>query len=342
MGRARRTGLDLGGGLGRGGACRRGLVRVGRPGLRGRGRTRGTLEEAKGRAFTVGQGHFHLGCQDRGRVDDLDLLLAHVEGEQIEQVGVAGRGERAEDAPVFLVAGQGADLAQARDVAEQLGDAVGVARVFQRADVDLQLACGRGGLACRGGGRCECDDGSGGDRSGRGRHRGGRGHRFELGLVLALCQHGDAGHQRVGRRGIGAAALVARQQQAQRVRRFEQHVHHRRVGLEFVAAQLVQQRLHLVREFGHVGEAEGGATALDGMGAAEDRVELLVVGLLHVQLQQHLLHLVQVFAGLFKKDLVELAQIDVVTEMLAVVHHFTHGGLLACVACVLVGRPFSG
>jgi hypothetical protein len=46
------------------------------------------------------------------------------------------------------------------------------------------------------------------------------------------------------------------------------------------------------------------------VGAAEDRVQLLVVGRREVDAQQHLLHVVEVLAGLFEEDLVELAQVD--------------------------------
>ena len=48
-------------------------------------------------------------------------------------------------------------------------------------------------------------------------------------------------------------------------------------GREFVAAQLVQQGFHFMRQLGHVVEAEGGRAAFDRMGTAEDRVELFVV-----------------------------------------------------------------
>ncbi|MCY1545074.1 hypothetical protein D9M68_809990 [compost metagenome] len=143
-----------------------------------------------------------------------------------------------------------------------------------------------------------------------------------------MSQPADAADQIVCGRGVHVAALVARQQQAQRVGRFQQHVHHRRRGLQLVAAQLVQQRLHLVRELGDVGKAESGRAALDGMRAAEDGVEFFVVGFFQVQLQQHLLHLVQVFTGFLKEDFVELAQVDVATEVLAFIHHFTHVWLL--------------
>jgi acyl transferase domain-containing protein len=77
-----------------------------------------------------------------------------------------------------------------------------------------------------------------------------------------------------------------------------------------VAAQLVQQRLHLVRQLGHVGKAEGGGAALDGVGAAEDGVELLVVGGVDVELQQHAAPCSQVLAGFLEEDLVELAEVD--------------------------------
>ena len=66
-----------------------------------------------------------------------------------------------------------------------------------------------------------------------------------------------------------------------------------------------------MRELGHIRKAEGGRAALDGMGAAKDAVELLVVGRLQIQVQQHLLHLIQVLGGLFEEDLVELRQVEI-------------------------------
>ena len=55
-----------------------------------------------------------------------------------------------------------------------------------------------------------------------------------------------------------------------------------------------------------IAEAEGGGAALDRVGAAEDAVEFFVIGLLQVQIQQHLLHLVQILGRLLKEDLVKL------------------------------------
>src|SRR5690606_3486068 len=89
---------------------------------------------------------------------DLDLLAADVKTEQVEQVVVGGRGAGAEDTLAGLVAGQIAHRAQARNVAEQLGNAVGQGRVVQRADVDVDFpfafghrlgGCGGGGCGGR-------------------------------------------------------------------------------------------------------------------------------------------------------------------------------------------------
>ena len=46
------------------------------------------------------------------------------------------------------------------------------------------------------------------------------------------------------------------------------------------------------------------------MGAAEDRIQLLVVGGLDVDFEQLLLHAVEVFAGFLEEDLVELGQVQ--------------------------------
>ena len=73
-----------------------------------------------------------------------------------------------------------------------------------------------------------------------------------------------------------------------------------------MAPQAIEQRLHLVRQLGHIGESEGSRSTFDGMGATEYAVELLVVGLLQIQIEQHLLHLVQILGRLLKEDLVKL------------------------------------
>jgi len=112
------------------------------------------------------------------------------------------------------------------------------------------------------------------------------------------------------------------------VGRLQQHVHHLRNGLHLVAAQAVQQRLHLVRQFGHIREAEGGRAALDRVGAAEDAVELLVIGAAQVQFQQHLLHQVEVLAGLLEEDLIELAQVEIGACTRYFLAGLLHGALL--------------
>jgi hypothetical protein len=80
-----------------------------------------------------------------------------------------------------------------------------------------------------------------------------------------------------------------------------------------------------VRQLGHVGEAEGGRTALDRVGAAEDGVQLLVVGGADVEFEQHLLHRLQVLTGFFEEDLEELAQVDAGAGTGAFVAHLSHG-----------------
>eukprot|EP01036_Dinobryon_divergens_P054470 gene54470-72787_t len=119
-------------------------------------------------------------------------------------------------------------------------------------------------------------------------------------------------------------ALVTRQLRAQRIAGLQQHVDHRRGGRELAPAQAVEQRLHLIGQLGHVGEAEGRRASLDGVGAAEDGVQLFVIGGLDVHIEQQLLHVVEVLAGFFKEDLVELAEIDAGTDAGAFGGHVTH------------------
>ena len=76
---------------------------------------------------------------------------------------------------------------------------------------------------------------------------------------------------------------MACQQRSQRIAGGQQQIDHLRPGGEFVAAQFVEQRLHLVRQLGHVGKSKSGCTTLDRMRAAEDRIERLVVSRLDVE-----------------------------------------------------------
>ena len=252
------------------------------------------------------------GSQRRGRAlfGDLHLFLGHMEGHQVQQVVIGGMGLHREQPCLGFVARQVLDAAQAGDVAEQLLDGFDGLQHLDRADLDAQVAhaaghssrhrggCGHGGSSgCRGR-RHRCD------HRGRRRHHG-RG-------AIAGGQPRDALHQIGGGHGLALAArLVARQQAARGIRRLQQHIHHFRHRGDFMAAQTVQQRLHLVRQLGHVGETEGRRSPLDRVGTTENAVELFVIGCIQVQIQQHLLHLVEVLPRLFEEDLVELGQIEI-------------------------------
>jgi hypothetical protein len=120
--------------------------------------------------------------------------------------------------------------------------------------------------------------------------------------------------------------LVARQQTARCVGRLQQHIHHLRDRLKFVAPQTVQQRLHLVRQFGHIGKPKRGRAALDRVRAPENAVEFFVVGADQIQIQQHVLHLIEVLTCFFEKDLIELAQIKISAGSRSFLVGFRHGG----------------
>ncbi|HTM18889.1 MAG TPA: hypothetical protein VL172_00210, partial [Kofleriaceae bacterium] len=235
-----------------------------------------------------------------------------MEGEQVQQVVVAARRDDLEAAHAVarLAAVDRLDRAEVDDLLEQLDQVVGLGRVVERADPHFERARD---AALRRRRRCL--------------------HRLrEHGLARLRHRHGlardhraDAGEQVLGVDRVATGALVARELGAQRVARLQQHVDHRRGRRELVAAQLVEQRLHLVGQLGDVGEAERRGAALDRVRAAEDRIQLLVVGRLDVDLEQLLLHAVQVLAGLFEEDLVELAQIDAGAQARALVRHLTHG-----------------
>ena len=81
--------------------------------------------------------------------------------------------------------------------------------------------------------------------------------------------------------------------------------------MQFMTAQAIEQGLHLMGQFGHIRKPESGGAAFDRVSAAEDAVELFVVGAAQVQIQEHLLHLVEVLTRFLEKDLIELAEVEV-------------------------------
>ncbi len=286
-------------------------------------RTRCVVEEAVAR---IAPGEFILRRRPRragveavavGHRQQRHLLARDVEGEQVQQVGVAA-GRDDTEAP-HAVAGMAPvdrlDRPEVGDLLEQLDQVVGLRGVAQRADPHFEFArlnfgrCRRVGVQRQ----LRARRGRRGGRRRRGRSRAGR-HRP------------DARQQLGGVDRVAAATLVACQLGAQGIARLQQHVDHGRGRHQFAAAQLVEQRLHLVRQFGHVGEAEGGRAALDGMRTAEDRVQLLVVGGCDVDLEQLRFHAVEVLARLFEKDLVELAQVDARADVRTFCRHVTHAG----------------
>jgi len=64
-----------------------------------------------------------------------------------------------------------------------------------------------------------------------------------------------------------------------------------------------------MRQLRHIGKPEGGGSALDGVSTTENTVQLFVISRLQVEIEQHLLHQIQVSSGFLKEDLIELTQI---------------------------------
>ena len=241
-----------------------------------------------------------------------------MEGKQVQQIFVRGACHHGKLAKLLAIGAERLNRPQTGNVAEQFGNGVRLRRVRQRAHLDFKLALP--GLQRR---RSRCRSGHRHGHSGhRFCHRGRR-------QGLARCQVRNPFHQvtRGGGR-AGVTGLVARQQAARGIGGLQQHIDHLGIGLQLMAAQAVQQGLHLVRQLCHIRKAEGGSPALDRMCATEDAVELLVIGGFQVQVEQHRLHQVQVLARLFKEDLVELAQIDVAATGATVLMRFGHGLLL--------------
>lgn len=96
----------------------------------------------------------------------------------------------------------------------------------------------------------------------------------------------------------------------QHVSRPQEDIDHVALERQLVVADTVQQGLQDVGHPGHVGEAEGGAAPLDGVGGAKNGVELLLVRGFDVQGEKQVFHVGQVLRGFFEEHLVELAHVD--------------------------------
>ena len=125
------------------------------------------------------------------------------------------------------------------------------------------------------------------------------------------CDQFGAVDARVG------AALTARQQVLEHIAGFEQGVDHAAGDGQLAAAKAVEQRLHDMREIGHILETEGRRAALDRMCAAKDRIQRLVIGIRFVGIKQQRLHVGEVLAGFFIKNTMELRQVEDIARGLA-------------------------
>ena len=255
----------------------------------------------------------------------MNLLLGYVEGEQVEQVIVRGTGLHRIKACLRHGGRQILDGSQSCDIAEQLLDGVGLLQALQRPNLNLQ--CPRRPTS---GSRCRrwCWRSSG---CGHGCCHGGRGrswwHWRSGRRCLAGSEFCNAPHQiRRGHRLALPTRLVTRQQAARCIGRIQQYVDHGGNWLQLMATQTVEQRLHLVGQLRYVGKTKRGRSALDRMGAAEDAVEFLIIRGAQIEIEQHLLHLVEVFTGLLKEDLVELAQVEICTCACSFVMGIRHLG----------------
>ena len=330
-------GLGLGG---LGGTCGfdRWRRRTARPLGAARTRRTGCLAE-KAVGFSLGHhgaGHalfrVHRRAHGTCRITDAYVFLGYVECKQVQKIVISGccfhRKQPGIGLRTFLVP----NGSQTRDIAKQLLDGLGLLRPFQRTNLDLQgtrlpshrLWCwsGLGGWS-----RCSLGDGC--RRGGcRGRRRHDCSSRFATGHMPG-GQFTDTTHQRSRGDSLSLAArLVPRQQATGGVGGLQKHIDHLGDWLQLVAAQAVQQGLHLVREFRHIRESKRRGSPLDRVRAPEDPVELLVVGAAQIEVQKHLLHLVQIFARFLEKDLIELAQVEVSACTRSFLVGFRHRGLL--------------
>jgi hypothetical protein len=103
--------------------------------------------------------------------------------------------------------------------------------------------------------------------------------------------------------------LGGHQHAAHQVARAQQQVDQAGIDVTFAGTHFVEQRLRGVREPRHLGEAEGRAATLDGMGDAENRVDEFL-GDTRGQLEQRGLHGVQRLEAFFVEGIVELREIE--------------------------------
>ena len=280
------------------------------------------------RSLNLRDRDYELLCQ----LLDLHLLFGDVENEQITQFVIGRNGSDLKQAVIRLAADLILNRAQTRNIAEQLLDGIAQLQLGQWANVDVQHACTFGWLrADHDAGRCDLS----GNRNWHRRYNNRSCLRFisngcstinlwNLRQTLGQCF--NAHHQfGSGYRLALITRLVTCQQAAAGVCRLQQHINHGGNGRDFMATQAVQQGLHAVRQLRHVREAKGCRAALDGVGAAKNAVELFVIGGRQIQAEQHLLHLVEVLAGLLEKDLIELAKVKVRARTCAILVCIRHG-----------------
>ncbi|CAJ0801713.1 hypothetical protein LMG18090_04183 [Ralstonia mannitolilytica] len=114
---------------------------------------------------------------------------------------------------------------------------------------------------------------------GSGRSRGGRG--------VFGGQAVELGHHVFERGRIDGVLLPVGVKLAfQHVFRFQEGIDHVLAQVQGAGARAVQNRLQHMREFGHVRETEGGRTALDGMRAAEDGVQIIRRRIREIEIEQ--------------------------------------------------------
>ena len=66
-----------------------------------------------------------------------------------------------------------------------------------------------------------------------------------------------------------------------------------------------------MRQTRHVGKTKGRRSTFDRMSTTKNAVELLIIGRLELEAEQHLLHQVKVLRRFLEENLIELCQIEV-------------------------------
>jgi len=144
-------------------------------------------------------------------------------------------------------------------------------------------------------------------------------------LILSKVAQSGANRRNGARVGDSLAAMRG-EQALEDIAGVEEGIDHVLAQRQFALADAIQQIFQDVRDFGQIVETEGAGRTLDRVRGAEDRIELLGVGLMHIQFEQHGFHAAQMLRGLLEEDLVKLGHVKAHDSFLYPLERYTSFG----------------